>query len=578
MFIESVPNRKSPPAILLRETFRQNGKVKHRTIANLSSWDPRIVAGLKNTLNEIKGDSKKIAGCFQIVRSLPHGHVKAVRIAMKRLGIDKLLHSRTSPERDLASLLIAARLIQPTSKLSTLRSLEPGSASHTLLNECGIEQVPDEHDLYKAMDWLLERQSSIQKKLAKRHLKENSLILYDLSSSYFEGECCPLAKRGYSRDGVQGKLQIVYGLLCDKRGCPIAVKVFEGNTADPTTLQAQIETLQKDFSLKNIVLVGDRGMITQARINEELRGVDGLDWISALPSQQIRKLVNENPIHPELFDDLNIAEIQSPDFPGERLIVCRNHQLAKRRAHKREELLESTERLLEEIKQATVRSRAPLRGKDKIGLRVGKLVNRYKVAKHFQIEIEDDRFSWQRNEQAIAQEKALDGIYVIRTSVPKERLSDKETVERYKDLSLVENAFRSLKSVDLKVRPIYHYLEGRVRSHVFLCMLAYYVEWHMRGALKDLLYDEEDRGDREDPVRKREASQVAKSKKTNRKNEEGLPVNRFQDLLRHLSSLTLNTIAPDVKGAKTWNETSIETPLQAAAFERLEKIAIEEAL
>lgn len=576
MFVETIKNRNSPPCILLRETYRENGKVRHRTLANLSSWPEEIVHALRQALRRHRDGLPADPGVnadMRVERSLPHGHVKAVVETVKRLGLDRLIASKRCRERDLVLAMIVARILEPGSKLATSRALDPATASSTLAETCGIEGEVDENDLYAAMDWLLGRQTRIEKSLAKRHLRDGSLILYDLTSTWLEGSCCPLAARGYSRDGKKGKLQIVFGLLCDERGCPVAVEVFEGNTADPATLSVQIEKIRGRFGLRRVVLVGDRGMLTQARIDEELRPVEGLDWISALRSGQIASLIDDGSIQPELFDQRNLAEITSPDFPGERLVVCRNPALADRRARKRDELLAATEAELEKIRRAVQRAKRPLRGADKIGLRVGRIIDSRKMAKHFKIEINDTSLRWHRDEEKIRREAATDGIYVVRTSLKAGRFSAGEIVERYKDLSAVENAFRSIKTVDLKVRPVHHYAAGRVRAHVFLCMLAYHVEWHMRRALKPLLFDEDDpeaaRAGRADAVEPKQPSRSARDKAARKKTPEGFPVHGFRTLLADLATLTRNTIRPGIPGAPTWTRDAEPTELQSKIFELL---------
>ncbi len=573
MFIESVANRNSPPCVLLRETYREAGKVKHRTIANLSKWPSDLVEGLRRLLKSA-GRSKTApphgpatsCGAFRIVRSLPHGHVAAVLATMRKLSIPALLGSKPTPERDLCSAMIAARILAPGSKLATSRALGADTLESTLAQECGIAADVDENDLYRAMDWLLPRQARIEKALAGRHLREGSLVLYDLTSSYFEGTTCPLARRGHSRDGQKDKLQIVYGLLCNSEGTPVAVEVFAGNTADPMTLAAQIKKLRQRFGIAHLVLVGDRGMITQARIDKELRGVAGLDWISALRSGQIAGLAAEGLIDASLFDEKNLAEITSADFPGERLVVCRNPLLARRRALKREALLAATEAALEKIRQAVMRPRRPLRGTAAIGLRAGRCIGKYKMAKHFELTIAERSFSFARRAEPIAREAALDGIYVVRAKVADESLSATQLVERYKDLSLVENAFRSIKTVDLKVRPIHHRGAERVRTHIFLCMLAYYVEWHMRAALKSVLFDEDDheaaRAARTDAVDPKEPSPSAEAKARTKRTPDGLPVHSFQTLLSDLATITRNTIVPAIEGAPGWSQDTEPTALQ----------------
>lgn len=571
MFIEPVRNRNSPPCILLRETYRHDGKVKHRTLANLSKWPPGIVEGLRRLLKSSRNPHATTSSPdFRITRSLPHGHVAAVLSTMRKLGIAHLLGSKACPERNLCMAMIASRILFPSSKLATSRALDPETRLSTLAQECELPEDFDENDLYAAMDWLQPRQPRIEKALASRHFHEGSLVLYDLTSSYFEGKSCPLARLGYSRDGKKGKLQIVYGLLCNRAGIPVAVEVFEGNTADPMTLATQIKKLRQRFGLRHLVLVGDRGMITQARIDEELRGVDGLDWITALRSGQIADLAADGLIQPSLFDEKNLAEIQSPDFPGERLVVCRNPLLARSRAHKREELLSATEADLAKVATAVQRAKSPLRGKDKIGLRVGRVIDAHKMAKHFELNISDDAFTYSRRTENIAREAAIDGLYVVRAKVTDENFTATQLVERYKDLSLVENAFRCLKTVDLKVRPIHHRSEDRVRCHVLLCMLAYYVEWHMRAALKTLLFDEDDHetagASRSDAVAPKLPSPSAKRKACSKRTPEGLPVHSFQTLLKDLATITRNTIVPKVPGAPGWQQETEPTPLQEKIF------------
>lgn len=574
MFIERIPNRNSPPCILLRETYRHAGKVKHRTIANLSKWPPGVVEGLRRLF---KSEQLPAAGtsspAFRITRSLPHGHVAAVLSTMRKLGVAHLLGSKPCPERDLCMALIASRILFPGSKLATSRALDPETRLSTLAQECDLPQDVDEDDLYAAMDWLLSRQPRIEKALAARHFHEGSLVLYDLTSSYFEGNSCPLARLGYSRDGKKGKLQIVYGLLCNREGTPVAVEVFEGNTADPMTLATQIKKLRQRFGLRHLVLVGDRGMITQARIDEELRGVEGLDWISALRSGQIADLVAEGLIDPSLFDEKNLAEIQSPDFPDERLVVCRNPLLARSRAYKREELLCATEADLAKIAAAVLRPKRPLRGMDRIGLKVGRIIDSHKMAKHFDLKISDSGFTYSRRAENIARETAIDGLYVVRAKVTDEGFTASLLVERYKDLSLVENAFRCLKTVDLKVRPIHHRGEDRVRCHIFLCMLAYYVEWHMRAALKTVLFDEDDhevaRANRSDAVAPKLPSPSAKSKARTKRTPDGLPVHSFQTLLKDLATITRNTIVPKLPGAPGWEQETEPTALQEKILQLL---------
>jgi hypothetical protein len=570
MYVETVPNRGSRPAVLLREGWREGRRVRKRTLANLSDWSPQKVEALRRLLR----DEPLVAAseAFAVQRSRPHGHVAAVVGTIKRLGVDRWLASRRCPERDRVVALIAARVFTPNSKLATARALDAKSATSTLGEMLGLETVEAE-DLYAAMDWLETRQAKIEKALAERHLHDSTLVLYDVSSSYFEGRSCPLAAIGHPRDRKKGKLQIVFGLLCNAEGCPVAVEVYAGNTGDPTTLRDQIEKVRTRFGLSRVVFVGDRGLLTSARIREELAPVEGLDWVSALRAEQIRKLASDGgPLQMSLFDEVDLAEIAHPDFPGERLIVCKNPLLAIERARKREDLLAATERELEKVAAATRREKRALRGKDKIGLRVGKVLGRFKVAKHFEITITDTAFTYGRQQKAIDAEAALDGIYVLRTSVPKDVLGAEDTVRAYKDLAKVERAFRCLKTVDLHVRPIHHRLEQRVRAHVFLCMLAYYVEWHMRRAWAPLLFAEDDPQGaaqrRGSPVKPARRSASAEAKALTKKTPEGETVHRFRGLLEHLATLTKNTIQP-AGDLPSFDRLTVPTPLQQKAFDLL---------
>jgi len=570
MYIERVPNRNSPPAILLREGWREGGKVRKRTLANLSHWPAAKIEALRRLLRDEPLTAPSAA--FAIERSRPHGHVAAVLGTLRQLGLERLLAARRSPERDRTVALLVSRVLAPDSKLATARQLDRPSATSTLGEMLGIERV-EADALYAAMDWLGARQQKIEKGLAKRHLSDGTLVLYDVSSSYLEGRHCPLARIGHSRDGKKGSLQIVFGLLCNADGCPVAVEVYEGNTGDPTTLRDQIEKVRTRFGLSRVVFVGDRGLLTSARIREELAPVDGLDWISALRSEAIRKLAeDEGPLQRSLFDETDLAEIQHPDFPGERLIACLNPLLAAERARKREDLLQATERELEKVAAATRRAKRPLRGSDQIGLRVGKVLGRFKMAKHFEIEITDTTFTYRRKQQAIDAEASLDGIYVLRTSVPEEILGAEDTVRAYKDLAKVERAFRCMKTVDLHVRPIHHRLAGRVRAHVFLCMLAYYVEWHMRQAWAPLLFAEDDPEGaarrRGSPVKPATRSASAEAKARGKRTPDGEPVHRFRGLLDHLATLTKNTIAP-AGDLPSFEQLSVPTPLQQKAFDLL---------
>ena len=568
MYITSVPNRNSPPCLLLRESYRQDGKTRNRTLANLTDWPAHVVQGLGVLLKG--GQVSDAGGGFQIVRSLPHGHVAAVRGTLRRLGLHQILSSRPCRQRDLVEALIVARVLEPGSKLAAARGLCAQTAS-TSLGEALHLSDADEDELYAAMDWLLPRQGRIEQALAGRHLQEGTLVLYDLTSTYLEGKCCPLAAFGHSRDGRKDKLQIVFGLLCDVAGRPIAVEVFEGNTADPSTVASQVRKLRRRFGLHRVVLVGDRGMLTEARLREDLQPVEGLDWITALRAPAIAALVEAGRVDMSLFDQQDLAEVTWPQqYPGQRLIVCRNPLLALERARKRELLLEATEKDLAVIAAAVGRPRRPLRGADQIGLRVGKIIGRHKMAKHFQLEITDAAFRYQRDPAGIAAEAALDGFYVIRTNLPPGTLDAQQTVRAYKGLSQAERAFRSLKTVDLKVRPIHHHLADRVRAHVLLCMLAYYVEWHMRQELAPVLFDDEDpqAGEalRASVVAPAQRSPAALAKAAHKRTADGAPVHSFQTLLSDLATICSNRILPEVPGAATFTKTTQPTPLQQRAL------------
>ena len=568
MYVEAVPNRNSPPAILLREGWREGRKTRKRTLANLSHWPPAQVNLLRRVL---QGETLlSPSEVLLLSRSLPHGHVAAVLGTLRRLGLEKLLDRKHHRQRDLVVAMIVARLIEPQSKLATARGFRQETASSSLGEVLGL-QAADEDDLYQAMDWLLPRQQRIERGLAQRHLSEGSLVLYDLSSTYFEGRQCPLAQFGKSRDERSGNRQIVFGLLTDAAGCPLAIEVFEGNTGDPATVAAQVSKLRERFGLERLVLVGDRGMLTAARIREDLQPLAGIDWITALKSVEVRKLVSEQALQLSLFDEQDLAEITHPDYPGERLIACYNPLLAEERKRKRQELLAATEKKLNKIVAATQRTSRPLRGEQRITLTVGKLLGRSKVAKHFQLRIEEDHFSYQRDQARIDREAALDGIYVIRTSLPREKSSRQETVLRYKSLALVERAFRSFKSVDLKVRPIRHHSAERVRAHVFLCMLAYYVEWHMRQALAPILFDDEDReagqAQRDSVVAPAQRSPQAQHKAQRKRTDDGLPVHSFQTLLADLATITKNQMR---MGDQSFEMITTPTQLQQRAFELLQ--------
>jgi transposase len=686
-------------AHLLRRSFREGGKVKKETVANLTPLGDEVVELLRSVLRGKK--MAPVEELFESIRSPHHGHVHAVRIAMRRLGFDKLIASKRSPERDLVEAMVAARIFEPCSKLATTRWWH----NTTLPEILGVADA-DEDDLYAAMDWLLERQERIEKKLATRHLKQGGLVLYDLSSSYFEGVTCPLAAFGHDRDGKKGKLQVNYGLLTDERGCPIAVSVFEGNTSDSKTVMRQVDTMRNRFGINTLVLVGDRGMISQKQIDDDLRDLDGVDWITALKSPSIRKLIDGGCLQLGLFDERNLFELTHPDFPGERLVACRNPELAKLRAHKRQALLEATTQALTKVR--TMVESARLRGKDKIGLRVGKVVtkklaecfvldirdesfnfhvvnkeaatkialdslckklerirlevergklhgkdkihvrvgrvvgkelakhfvfdiddddfsfhvvnieaaaeavldslcqklesicsdvklgkhggkdkvgvrvgkviNQHKVAKHFVLEIRDDGFDFHIDEQQVASEAALDGIYVIRTSLPENRLSADDTVRSYKSLSQVERAFRSFKSVDLHVRPIHHHREPRVRAHIFLTMLAYYVEWYLREAWRPLLFCDEDQEAKKtrDPVAPAQRSEAALRKVHSKKLDDGSAVHSFPTLLKCLSTIVRNICRVPGAGpdAPTFHVVTTADPTQQRAYDLLENITM----
>jgi hypothetical protein len=570
MYVETVPNRSSPGAVLLRESYREGDKIKKRTLLNLSDWPAERVEGLRALL---KGGVVTPAGGgpFEIIRSLPHGHVAAVLGTIRKIGLGRLLGPQGNRSRDLVLAMLVSRLIAPTSKLATLKGLKADTAASSLGAVLELGEVGG-GELYEALDWLLVRQGAVEAALARRHLKGGTLVLYDLSSSYVEGRCCPLAQRGYSRDRKKGTLQIVYGLLCAPDGCPVAVEVFEGATADPKTLATQIDKLKTRFELDRVVLVGDRGMITQARIRQDVLPAR-LDWITALRAPDIKTLAEGGQLQLDLFDERDMASITSPDFPGERLIVCRNRALAGERTRKRADLLAATERDLKALADRVQRQRAPLRGADRIGLAVGAVINRYKMAKHFETQITDDSFAYPRKHAQIAAEAARDGIYIIRTNLAAEAMDDARVVSSYKSLAQVERAFRSIKTVDLEIRPIFHYLEDRVRAHVFLCMLAYHVEWHMRRALAPMLYDDADKeavmAARTSPVTKAPRSASARAKAASHTTPDGQTVHSFQSLIADLATLALNTIVTAANPKYPITLATRPTPIQAKAFELL---------
>jgi transposase len=571
MYIETVPNRGSRPAVLLREGWREDGKVKKRTIANLSDWPQHKLQALAAVLKgkPVVGDLEQ---SFDIVRSLPHGHIAAVLRSIEKIKLDHLVSRSRCPERDLCMAMLVARIIAPGSKLALARGLSDETADSTLGELLGLQNA-DEDRCYAAMDWLLERQVAIENALARRHLADGVLVLYDVTSTYFEGRQCPLAKLGHSRDGKRDKLQIVIGLLTNAEGCPVAVEVFDGNTGDPTTVAAQVEKLQNRFGLKRIIFVGDRGMITDARIREDLSKVQGLDWITALRAPAIAALVQGGLLQLSLFDDKDLAEISSPEYPGERLVVCKNPMLAQQRTRKRRELLEATERQLETVARAVAREKRPLRGAARIGLRVGKIIGRFKMAKHFKLTITNASFRYERDEQAITAEAALDGIYVVRTTVSAERMPPDEVVQSYKSLANVERAFRCIKTAELNIRPIHHRKEERVRAHVLLCMLAYYVEWHMRRALAPILFDDDDRK----AGQARRASVVAPARRSERAEDKALtkrtdadePVHSFMSLFRDLATIAKNRIQPKATDAPVFEIITKPTSFQQRVLDLL---------
>ena len=553
---------------LLRRSYREDGQVKNQTLGNLSHLPEPLIELIRRALH---GEAFAAVGeQLQIVRSRTHGHVQAVRIAMQRLGLESLIASRPSAERDRVCAMVAARVLAPHTKLATTRWWH----TSTLAEEFGVAEA-DEDDLYAGMDWLLERQSLIERKLAARHLSEGALALYDLSSSYFEGTHCPLGKIGHNRDGKKNKLQVNYGLLTTREGCPVAVSVYEGNTADAKTLMPEVMKLREEFGLEHVVIVGDRGMISHKAI-AELRELEGLAWITALKSTQIRSLVQGEALQLGLFDERNLFEITHPDYPGERLIACRNAELAKLRGHKRRSLLEATQKELDKVRARVQSGR--LEGKDNIGVRVGRVLNKYKVGKHFALEISEKGFEFGLKDEQIAAEAALDGIYVIRTSLPKKQMSAANTVRSYKALAQVERAFRSLKTVDLKVRPIHHRLEERVRAHIFLCMLAYYVEWHLQQVWRELLFADEDQAAKahRDPVAPAERSAAALQKAASHTLADGTPAHSLRTLLEELSTLVRNTCrTPGTTHlSATFELLTTPTPLQRRAFALIDQIAV----
>jgi hypothetical protein len=571
VYIETIPNRNSPPAILLREGYREGGKVLKRTLANLSSWDPQLVEHFRVLL---KGGVavESASSVLSIERALPHGHVAAVLGAARGSGCLQWFGSAPKDLQPLLQAMLVARVLEPASKLATHRMLHEDTATSSLghvlgVGQCGVDE------LYRALDWLHDAQAGIERRLARQHLVGSTLVLYDLTSTWLTGRCCELAARGHSRDGKRDDPQIVFGLVCTAQGCPISVEVFKGNTADPATVAAQVAKLKDRFGIERIAWAGDRGMLTSARIEQVLKP-QGMDWVSSLRAPQIAQLAAEHgPFQPSLFDERNLLELSSQHFPDERLVVCRNPLLAEERARKRLELLAATEADLAKIAQATQRARNPLRGEQAIALRVGRVIERFHMAKHLALTITDTGLTFTRKDDAIAAEAALDGLYVIRTSLPKDQLDANAAVAAYKSLAHVERAFRSMKTVDLNVRPVFHYSEQRVRAHVFLCMLAYYVEWHMRARLKPMLFDDEyldeASASRASAVAKAVRSEQAKAKDASKQAEDGLPLHSFRTLLKDLATLTLNITHTALNPKAKISVTSRPTPVQAKAFRLL---------
>ncbi|MFO8071987.1 MAG: IS1634 family transposase [Polyangia bacterium] len=572
MYIEKVPNRNSPPAILLRQGWREGKKVKKKTIANLSHWPEEKVETLRLLLKD-----KRLAPVdelFEKTKTVHHGHVQSVLQAVDKLGLDKLISAKRCQERDIIVAAITARICKPDSKLAMSRWWK-----NTTLPEILEVGDADEDDIYEAMDWLLARQKRIEKKLAKRHLEDEDLVLYDLTSSYFEGVTCPLATLGKSRDRKRNTMQVNYGLVSDRRGCPVAVSVFKGNKSDSKTLLPQARRVHEDFGIERVVLVGDRGMISQKQI-DVLRDEDGFDWITALKSGGIRKLVEGGALQLDLFDERNLFELEHEDYPGERLVACRNPVLARKRAYKRESMLEATEQELAKIrtslKKGTLKKKE--RTKDRIGVRVGKVVNKYNMAKHMVLHIKDNSFDFELNQQSIAAEAALDGIYIIRTSLPEESMKADEAVRSYKDLTSVERAFKSLKSIDLMVRPIRHRTEDRVRAHIFLSMLTYYVQWHMLEAWRPLLFADEDQEAKKsrDPVAPAKRSKRALKKARTKKLDDGTDVESFRTLLEHMSTITRDTCRQrcDDESSRTFTIDTTPNEKQSSALKLLAQIPV----
>jgi Transposase DDE domain len=570
MYVVKVPNRGSPPAILLRESYREAGKVKNRTLANLSAWPEAKVDALSRVLKGQPPAAAPLDEAFEITRSLPHGHVAAVLGTARQLGLEKLIGPMPSRHRDLVVAMAVAQVLAPDSKLAIARGLREETAA-TSLGEVLALGSCDEDDLYAAMDYLQDRQDAIQGALAARHLPGGALVLYDVSSAAFEGRTCPLGAIGHPKDGVRGRLQIVYGLLTSPEGIPVAIEVFKGNTGDPATVAAQVTRIKERFGITKVVLVGDRGMLTAARLREDVAPAQ-LDWITALRAPQVNKLVRGGDLQLTLFDQTDLAEITSPDFPGERLIACKNPFLEAERARKRESLLKATEADLEKIAAACARARRPLRGKDTIAVRVDRVLNRRKVAKHFTVEITGDSVRYARDQDSIAAEAKLDGIYVLRTSVAASDLDSTDVVSSYKALAQVERAFRAF-NTDLDIRPIRHRTEERVRAHVFLRMLSYYLSWHMQARLAPLLFTDDDkpaaRAARTSPVAPAARSPRALAKAATKQTRGDLPVHSFATLLADLGTICLNAIAPADPALPGFRLITTPTALQRQAFELL---------
>jgi hypothetical protein len=569
MYVAKVPNRASPPAVLLRESYREAGKVKNRTLANLSAWPEAKVDALSRVLKGQPAPAT-VEGTFEIARSLPHGHVAAVLGTLRELGLEELIDPAPSRQRDLVTAMTVAQVIEPDSKLAIARGLRGETAASSLGQVLGVAGC-DEDDLYGAMDWLAARQGRIEDALAARHLAGGTLVLYDVSSAAFEGRTCPLGAIGHPKDGVRGRLQIVYGLLTSKEGVPVAIEVFKGNTGDPKTVAAQVGKVKDRFGITKVVLVGDRGMLTAARLREDI-GPARLDWITALRAPQVKKLVRDGALQLSLFDQMDLAEITHPDYPGERLVACMNPLLQTERARKRESLLAATEADLAKIAAACSRARRPLRGQDKIALRADRVLRRRKVAKHFTTGITDDSFSYARNQDTITAEAALDGIYVLRTSVTGARLESGEVVSSYKALAHVERAFRAF-NTDLDIRPIRHRTETRVRAHVFLRMISYYITWHMQERLAPILFTDDDepaaQATRQSPVAPAARSPRALAKAATKRTDDNQPVHSFDSLLRDLATICLNQIQPADPAIPGFQLITTPTPLQRQALNLL---------